>query len=169
MGYNTVLKKAILILFSSCFVFYYGCNSKAKIKEANTYYIELVNCTFDSLNKAVSNGIYGKVSFYKNNQLQVLSLNYVTDNLPEMHYFNNVSMLNNNIEEGTKKIQITFIDPFTYDSVKYKMQKYVYSNRQWIKNSDIGIVKSISNLVRPKNKLTELTEGIVMNIVHYSY
>ncbi|HQW83347.1 MAG TPA: hypothetical protein PK987_02745 [Ferruginibacter sp.] len=150
-------------------ILYYGCDNKEKEKIKNTYYIELVNCNFDSLKNSLSNGIYGKVSFYKNNQLQVLSMNYITNNLPEMHYFNNLNLLNKNIEEGTKKIQIEFINPISYDSVKYSMQKYIYRNKQWKKISDMGIVKTVSNLVQPNNKLTELTEGIVTNIVQYSY
>lgn len=169
MDYKKKLNKLLLILIVGSFVFYCSCDSKAKNKKANTYYVELVNGKFDSLQQAVSNGVFGKVSFYKNKQLQILSLNYVTDDLPEMHYFNNINLLKNKIEEGTKKIQVTFIGSFTYDSVKYNLQKFIYTNRQWKKTSDMGIVKTVSNLVQPVNKLTEIAEGIVTNIVQYSY
>lgn len=91
MVYKKIHKWVIIPAFIFCFVFYYGCNSKTKSNLQNTYYVELANCNSDSLKQSVSNGIFGKVSFYKDKQLQVLSINYVTDNLPEMHYFNNMS------------------------------------------------------------------------------
>lgn len=170
MGYKHNFKSLIIPIVFCCFFMNYGCNNKVKNNLQNTYYVELVNCNFDSLRQSVSNNIFGKVSYYKNKKLQILSINYVTDNLPdEMHYFNNVDQLNKNIEEGTKKIQIGFTGPFSYDSVEYSLQKYVYTNRQWKKISDMGIVKTVSLFVQPVNKLNELTEGIVSNIVQYSY
>lgn len=169
MVYNKIYKWVVILLFFCCFAFNYGCTVKSKNNPVNTFYVELLNFHLDSLKQSVNNGITGKVSFYKNKQLQILSINYVTDNLSEMHYFNNTDLLKNNIEEGTKKIQIGLTGPFSYDSVKYTMQKYIYASGQWKKTSDMGIIKTVSLLVQPVNKLTELSEEIVKNIVKYSY
>ena len=76
------------VLFCLTFI-YIGCSEKNKSNTSNTYYIEIVNFN-DSLKQYVSDNIFGKVSFFKKDKLEILSVNYITDDFPEMHYFKNI-------------------------------------------------------------------------------
>jgi hypothetical protein len=84
-------KKLITGFISICFIilFFGGCSEKDKSNTDNTFYVELINFNNDTLKQALADNIFGKVSYYKDNQLEILSVNFVTDNLPEMHYFKN--------------------------------------------------------------------------------
>jgi len=93
----------VLIIF-----FFISCSEKKDEKEVNTFYIDLENFTSDSLRMTIENGFFGKVSFYKDGRLNIISENYITENLPEMHYFYNAEGLKDDIKEGTKKIKIGF-------------------------------------------------------------
>ena len=154
MDYKKTL--IIYILLSGIFIFF-GCTEKQKSNKENTYYIELTNFKADSLQQSIQNSLFGKVSFRKANKIEILSINYLTDNMvEEMHYFNNLEILKGNTKEGSRKIKIELAAPFTYDSVKYSLQKYIYRNKQWVKTSDMGVLKIIYQLVQPKNKIAEL-------------
>ena len=68
-------------LFAICLfsvLFFVSCTEQEKSNIDNTYYIDLVNFNHDSLRQNVSEKIFGKVSFYKNDKLEILSVNYLT-------------------------------------------------------------------------------------------
>ncbi|MBK7434238.1 MAG: hypothetical protein IPI66_10270 [Chitinophagaceae bacterium] len=112
MDYKIFWKTLILILGFS--FFQTGCSEKDDQKEQVTYYVEIGNC-MDSLKNKLDAGINGKVSYYQNNQLNVLSLNYVTGQFPDMHYFKSIQELRSPIPEGTKKIRVEFAGNLTND------------------------------------------------------
>ncbi len=161
------LKTISVISFT--LLFFTGCINKDKSNTDNTFYIELINFSNDSLKQHVSENIFGKVSFYKNNNLEILSLNYATDNLPDMHYFKNAATLKKDIKADTKKIRIEFKGNFSLDSIKYSLEKYKYKNNQWIKTSNMGEIRNMKSFVQPKNIIDEFVRLIVLNTVQYSY
>ena len=86
-----------------------------------------------------------------------------------MHYFNNAGILQKKISEGTKKIRVEFAENFSYDSIRYSLQKFIYSNNKWIKISDMGFLKGETDLNQQKNIITEFGRQIIVNTIEYSY
>jgi len=155
---------AVLIAVS-----FFGCAEKEKSNTENTYYVELVNFKFDSLRKSIGEQIFGKATFYKGNDLNILSGNYITDDLPDLLYFNNVEILKEKISEGSKKIRIEMLGEFSYDSVSYTLQKFTYLNNSWKKISDIGVLKESTAFKTPFYKLEDLVKKITRIIIEYAY
>ncbi len=158
----------VLIFFFTVIISTKCSNSKkAKI---DIFYIELVNFNNDSLKKQVSENIFDKVSFYQNSKLVILSSNYVTENFPDIHSFKNAETLDKNIEPGTKKIKVEFGGNYTVDSIRYSLQKYIYSENKWIKKSDMGFIKGTTTYKKAKEyAIMEFGKQIVNNIVAYTY
>ena len=147
-----------------------GCSDTEKSNADNTFYIELVNFTNDSLKKKVSEDIFGKVSYYKNKKIEILSLNYVTEDYPDMHYFKNTEGLGQDIKTNTKKIRIECRGGYTVDSISYSLQKFIYSNKQWVKISDMGFIKGTTTYKKAKEyAINEFAKQIVNNTVVYTY
>lgn len=159
------------VVMICCAVFFFtACSGNEKSNIENTYYIELDNFTNDSLKMQVSENIFGKVSYYKNKELQILSLNYVTEEYPGMHYFQNAEALTKEIKPGTRKVKITFGGEFSVDSISYSLQKFIYRNNTWNKVSDMGLIKE-RNSFKKSNRLALIEFGmhIVNNTVVYTY
>ncbi len=158
------------LIITCTLLFFAGCSGKEKSNIENTYYIELDNFTNDSLKQSVAENIFGKVSYYKNKELKILSLNYVTEDYPDMHYFQNAEVLKEDIKPGTKKVKITFGGEFTVDSISYSLQKFRYSNNAWNKVSDMGFIKE-RNSYKKSSRFAILDFGvqIVNNTVVYTY
>lgn len=158
-----------VLIFFLTIVIIVSC-SNSKKNTTDTFYIELVNFKNDSLKKEVAEHIFGKVSFYKNNKLEILSSNYVTDNFPDMHSFKNVEALDKGIEPGTKKIKVEFSGNYTVDSIRYSLQKYIYADNKWVKKSDMGFIKGTTTYKKAKEyAIREFGKQIVNNIVVYTY
>ncbi|MEO6255042.1 MAG: hypothetical protein ABIO79_17160 [Ferruginibacter sp.] len=144
-----------------------GCSEVDKKNIDNTYYVELVNFSKDSLKQVVSDKLFGKVAFYKNNKLEIMSLNYVTEDYPDMHYFNNSQGLGKEIKPETKKIKIEFLGEYAVDSISYSLQKFRYRNNQWVKTSDMGFLQARNEY---KNFIIEeFARQIMYNTVLYTY
>lgn len=165
-------KKFYLFFTSIIFtvIFFTSCSETDKSKTDNTYYIELINFNNDSLKQDVSEKLFGKASYYKNNELQIISVNYLTDDYPDIHYYKNAAELKNEIKPETKKIHIEFGGVFTMDSIKYSLQKFVYRDKQWKKISDMGYIKSINNYFKTmKYTIDQFGKEILNNTVTYTY
>lgn len=171
MDYKKILKLfTVLVLTGFLSVIITGCSDKEKSNTDNTFYIELVNFTNDSLKKKVSEDIFGKVAYYKNKKLEILSLNYVTEDYPDMHYFQNAEGLGQDIKPETKKIRIEYRGEYTVDSISYSLQKFTYSNKQWVKISDMGFIKATTTYKKAKEyAINEFGKQIVNNAVVYTY
>ena len=164
--------KKFFFLFSlvAVFLFFIGCLEQQKNNTENTYYVDLVNFNNDSLKQNLSEKIFGKVSFYRNDKLEILSVNYVTENFTKMHFFKNVAELEKKINPETKKIRIEFGGTFTRDSITYSLQKFTYRNNQWIKTSDMGFIKAINTHMRAKQfAVDQFAKQILNEVVVYSY
>ena len=167
--------KKLYIFFSSlmftCFtvLFFIGCSETEKSNTDNTFYIELVNFSTDSLKQNISNNIFGKAAFYKKDKLEILSINYLTEDYKKIHYYKNAEELKENIKPNTKKIRIESKGEFLYDSIKYSLQKFIYTDKHWIKISDMGVLKETKKFVQPQNILDEFVRVIVLNTVEYSF
>jgi len=158
-----------LVIF--CIVlFFAGCSGKENGNIENTFYIELDNFTNDSLRQSVSDNILGKVSYYKNEKLQVISLNFVTEDYPDMHYFESAELLGKDIKPGTKKIKITFSGEYTVDSISYSLQKFIYNNDTWNKISDMGFMNATNTYKKAKQfAIKEFGKQIMNSVVLYTY
>jgi hypothetical protein len=165
-------KKSFLffIFFITFFIFITGCSEQEKSNVNNTYYIELVNFNHDSLKQSVAEKLFGKVAFYKNNTLEVLSVNYLMEDYPDMHFFKNAAELTNDIKPETRKIRIEFGGTYTPDSISYSLQKYSYRDKKWIKTSDMGFIKATNTYYRAKQfSVDQYGKQISKNTVEYSY
>ncbi len=170
MDFNFFNKKRIWLGLIGGLIFSFSsCSGNEKKNTSNTFYVEIVNFN-DSLDQYISEHIFGKVSYYKKNKLEVISVNYLTDDFPDMHYFQSTKELDNTIQEDTRKIKIEFQGNYSVDSIRYSLQKYKYSNKQWVKISDMGFLKGTTTYRKAKEyAITEFGKQIVNNIVTYSY
>lgn len=161
---NCSLKFAILLCI---IIFVAGCSGREN--KIDTFYVELVNFNNDTLKKDVSEKIFGKASFYKNDKLEIISLNYVTDNLKDPHYFLNIESLNKNIEAGTRKIRVELNGDYSFDSIKYSLQKYIYKNEAWQKTSDMGLINAYRSAMNEQYVIIDFGDHIQKNVVLYTY
>ena len=165
MDYNLRLRKYLFFYFT-VILFLTGCTNKNNTSNENIYYIEVVNCS-DSLKNNLLSNITGKVSFIKNKQLQIFSVNYLTDDQPGMHFYKEIREIKKDLKEGTQKIKIEFLGNFTNDSTYYSLQKFTYNDHQWKKISDIGFIRAITQNRRSQKTdwfdYNELSQQIVNN------
>jgi len=147
-----------------------ACNDKEKANADNTFYVELVNFNNDSLLKKTQESLFGKVAYYDNSELKIISLNYITEDHPDMHFFKNAAELNNEITENTKKIRMEFKGNYTPDSISYSLQKFTYSNKSWRKTSDMGTLKATNSYQKAKEfAIVEYGKQLMNSLVLYSY
>jgi len=166
MAFKRIFTYTILLVSITTFC---ACSNDKESTIDNTFYVELVNFKYDSLKQALNGGFNGKVSFYKNDKLEILSENYVTDDLPEFHYFKNTDLLDKKVKEGTKKIRVEFKNDFVLDSIKYSLQKYIFKADKWVKTSDMGDIRDFRKYEQPRYIIEEYVRVMVINIVEYSY
>ena len=165
-------KKSYLFItaFTATILFFTSCLDKEKSNTDNTFYIELVNFNNDSLKQKVSEKIFGKVSYYKNKELQIISVNYLTEDYPDLHFYKNAAELEKEIKPETKKIRIEFGGIYTPDSIKYSLQKFIYRDKQWKKTSDMGFITGTNTHYRTKQfAIDQYGKQILNNIVTYTY
>lgn len=159
-----------IVIISFSVLFFIGCTDKEKNNGDNTFYVEFVNFTKDSLKQNISENIFGKAAYYQKDELKILSLNYVTEDFPNMHYFKQVEELGKDIKENTKKIRLEFKGDYTVDSISYSLQKFTYSNKQWVKISDMGFLKATNTYLRAKQfAIMEYGKQVVNSVVAYSF
>jgi len=159
--YNISLGILLLCFLTGCG----GSNETAK----STFYIEFVNFD-DSLGTYVTMHSTGKVAYYKDNKLQVLSQNYVTEKEPGMNLLEKFTGAETGLPDGSKKIRVEKIGLYPPDSVRYSLQKFVYQDGKWTKISDMGSLKAVTTFNRAKQfYVTELGKQLVTTIAEYSF
>ena len=62
MDYKKIVNFYLLMISFFCLICFIGCSEKEKKKLENTFYVELINFTKDSLKQSTSENIFGKVS-----------------------------------------------------------------------------------------------------------
>ncbi len=168
MDYKFLYSRVISIIVFSLVIFqFYGCSEKDDT--ANTYYIEMINFK-DTLKKYVSNNIIGKVSFIKNDRRMIVSVNYIEDDYPDMHYYKSVDEITKTIKPDSKKIRIELVGNYTTDSTMYSIQRFKYNKNEWVKISDMGFIKpTATNSVSKELAIDGLGNQIITNLVASTY
>lgn len=162
--------KSLSVYITVVLLFMTGCDQKEKTNTNNTFYIELVNFNNDSLKQSISEKLFGKVSFYKNNKLEILSENYLTEDYPDMHFIKNAEELTKDIKPETKKIKVTFTGNYSPDSIKYSMKKYIYRDKQWKQTYDLGIVTANNTHFRTRQfAIDQYGKQLSSSIIAYTY
>ncbi len=166
MDYKKVKK---IIITIAGIILFNGCTDTTSSDKPTSYYIEFVNFN-DSLERYISSNIFGKVAFYKDNKLEVISINYISDVSSDMHYFKNIKEAGEEVTFESKKIRVEFFGNYNVDSIRYSLQKYNYKNSEWNKISDIGILKGFTTYKKAKEfAIKEFGTQIINNIAAYSY
>lgn len=168
MDYKRVLKKGVtgLIIIIALFC---GCSDERREDINNSYYIELVNFN-DSLKLYVSKNLFGKVTYFRNNKLEIVSKNYIDEVYPDMHYLKSFQEIGKKIQQKTIKIKVGFIGNYNIDSISYSLQKYQFRNNQWDKISDLGVLKEFTTYKGAKNfSVKDFGNKIIKNIAYYTY
>lgn len=112
-----------------------------KMNVSNTCYVEIVN-TIDTVKKILEKNINYKATFYKDNQLDIRSFNYLDDeNHPGILFYKPLSELGKDTPANTRKLQIEMSGNYTIDSTYYRITQYRYKNKKWDKFSDQGWMK----------------------------
>lgn len=164
------MKTVSLLLFGFVLAFFAGCSDKEKATVDNTYYIELLNFKKDSLQQHISNALFGKVAYKKDNKLEIISINYLVDDIKDMHFLRNAAELGKEIETGTQKLSIEFIGDYTVDSITYSIRKYVYDSKTWVNTARLDSVKAVTTYQKAKEfAVKEFGKQIVTNAVAYTY
>jgi len=170
MAFNFFSKRirgsTFLIILS---VIFFACSENKKSNTSNTYYVEIINFN-DSLKRYIEENLFGKVSYFKKNKLEIISVNYVTDDFPDMHYFKSIKGIEKKINQNTQKIRIEFNGNYSIDSIRYSLKKYNYRNKQWIKTSDMSFINATITYSKAKEfAIMEFGKQIINNTVLYSY
>ena len=174
MGFDRLIKRifTLFLCLIGGIVLLTGCRGEKKVDPGNIYHIELKNSS-DSFKHAFESRIVGKASFHKNNKLEVLSTNYITEEYPDIHYFKSMAEIGKEPMEGTKKIQVELAGNLTIDSTFYYMVHFQYRDKQWIKTSDVGFIHAFSTnrMALPTDPFgySELMPIIVKNVVESTY
>lgn len=170
MDYKSKIQQVLFVALL-CFHFL-SCTNKEKSNIENTFYVEILNSP-DSLKTKLTNAFSGKTSYYKNNKIVIVSLNYLTEDHPDMHYFKNIAELKEPIKDGVNKIQIEFSGNFTEDSTFYGLKEFRYKDKKWVGTSNIGIIKAMNtDISAPKTRpirYHDLTKQVLKNAVEGTY
>ena len=168
MGYRKIIKSMYRLFFLLLICFLLNRCSDNK-KEENTFYVEFIGFN-DSLGNYLSSNSFGKAVFYKNNQLQILSQNFITEETGDMHYLRGIDKSDANINPGDKKIRIEFIGNYSVDSIQYSLQKYSYENSRWNKISDLGVLKAVTTYKKAKEfSVREFGNQIINTVAAYTF
>lgn len=169
MDYKRIIKTVSRLLVIILIIFSVSrCSDNNNIK-FNVFYIEFINFN-DSLGNYLSSNSFGKVAFYKNNQLKILSQNFITEQTGEMHSLMSFTESDKNLKPGDKKIRVEFIGNYSVDSIQYSLQKYSYRNGQWNKISDLGVLKAVTTYKRAKEfSVREFGKQIINTVAAYTF
>lgn len=165
--------KQVVMIFAITAIILSGCSDKERKKAENTYFIEITNCP-DSIKLSLAANFKGKTCYHdKNGKLQVMSLNYVTDEYDDMHYYKPIEEVGTGIKDNSKKIRITFSGNYRIDSTYYSIERFKYSGQEWKKVSDLGSIRAISSDRKAKKEdlftLKELISIITENVSASTY
>lgn len=127
---------AFVVMVSSC-----GNNDKSAMNPGNTCYVEIIN-TIDTIKTILGNNIYGKATFFKNNELNIRSLNYLTEPEEGINYYRAITDLGKDTPANTRKLVIELAGNYTIDSTFYSVREFKYSSKKWNKVSDQGFIKA---------------------------
>jgi len=145
------------IVFSAC--------KESKQNKQNTYYVDYV-CKNDTMLDLLKKGTSGKVSYYdKENKLQIIPINYMTEDHPDTHYFQVADELPAKPELNTMKYEIIFNESMINDSMAYSFKKYIYTEKGWEARSNMGILKVFNYPSHRDKVLKVVKKRVVANVL----
>ena len=173
MGYKIISNYTSIITFSLLIlIFFNKCSDAGKEQNGTTYYIEIKNGN-DSIKERFMGNITRYVSYFENNQLKIMAVDYVTGEHPDIHYYKPIDELNKTVDNGTLKIEVTFKGNFTVDSTYYSIERFKYTKEQWTKVSDLGFIKAFSrNQGNLRSNLAwdvEMVKQVTSSIISSTY
>ena len=131
----------LFILFVISFIFITSCSDQQKENNDNTFYIKYI-CTNDTLLDLLKKATSGKAVYFDNEKnLQIVPLNYITEDHPNTHYLKVNEELPAKPVFNSIKYEIIFNESMINDSIAYSLKKYIYSEKGWQNKSDMGIIK----------------------------
>jgi hypothetical protein len=146
------------------FLIFFGCNNE-KNDSSNTFYVDYT-CKNDTLLKVLNNATTGKASYFDNEkELQIVSLNYVTEDHPNTHYFKISDELPVKPELNTIKYEIIFNDSMINDSIAYSLKKYVYLNNGWQTKSLMGTFKVFNYTTDLDKRLKVINKNVASSVL----
>jgi hypothetical protein len=102
-----------------------------------------------------------------------MSVNYVTEDYPDMHYFDDIAAIPKPVKNDTRKILIQFEGNYTVDSTSYSLRRYKYKNGEWVMFSNMGSFRVYPEDMRRKGTdkflQQELNEKVIQNVVLNTY
>ena len=170
MDYKKMICRLYTVL--GVIIFSPGCNDAGKDKTKGVnYYVEIMNGP-DSVKNALSERIFGKVSYYDSSHLTLVSKNFLTDDFPAYHAYEPVSSLPKDMQRGMKKVTVEFAGNFLVDSTYYAVRMFSYSKDKWSKVSDIGFIKAEPRYNEPLKTtmpLKDLVNAVTLAIMETTY
>ena len=146
------------------FILITGCTDNQKEKNSNTFYINYI-CKNDTLLDLLKKATSGKVTYFDNEKkLQIVSLNYITEEHPNTHYLKINEELPVKPELNSIKYEIVFNESMINDSIAYSLKKYIYSEKGWQSKSDMGIIK-VFDYPSVKDKKLRVIKNNVVSVV----
>ena len=142
-----------------------SCTGTKKYNTTNTFYINYI-CKNDTLLTILKNSTSGKVAYFNNEgKLQIVSLNYITEDHPNTHYFKVNEELPVKPEINSIKYEIIFNDSMINDSIAYSLKKYIYSEKGWQNKADMGVIKVFNNPPARDKNLWVIKEKVATSVL----
>ncbi|MEP7163094.1 MAG: hypothetical protein ABI741_00290 [Ferruginibacter sp.] len=154
------MNNKIFLIFVLFFSIILSCTNTEKYNITNTFYINYI-CKNDSLLNILKSATSGKAAYFDNEKkLQVVSLNYVTEEHPKTHYLKVSEELPVKPELNTIKYEISFNESMLNDSIAYSLKKFIYSKEGWQNKSEMGIIKVFDNLSERDRNLPVIKNNV---------
>lgn len=147
-----------------------GCSDKEKMNTENSYYIDLVNFTKDSLKQQVAEALIGKVSFSQKRKTRNFIFELCGERLSGYALFYCSNWSQRRDKAGNKKIEIKFEGEYSIDSITYSLSKFIYNDKKWVVTSSMKLIKATTTYKKAKEfSVKEYGKQIVNNTVLYTY
>ena len=155
----------IFLIFGIPFFLITGCKDTKKENNTNTFYINYIGKN-DTLLNLLKNATSGKVTYFDNEKkLQIVSLNYITEDHPNTHYLKVNEELPAKPEPNSIKYEIIFNESMINDSIAYSLKKYIYSEKGWQSKSDMGIIKVFDYPSIKDKNLRVIKKNVVSSVL----
>lgn len=153
------------LIFIFLFVVAISCTDSRKNNSANTFYVNYI-CSNDTLLNKLKAATSGKASYYDNDKkLQIVSLNYMTEDHPNTHYFKITDELPVKPDPKTIKYEIIFNESMINDSIAYSLKKYIYSSDGWQSKSEMGTIRVFNYSSERDRKLRVIKDKVCSLVI----
>ena len=155
----------VFLIFVVYFILITSCTDSKNGNNSNTFYINYI-CKNDTLSDLLKQATSGKAVYFDNEKkLQIVSLNYITEDHPNTHYLKTGEELPEKPEFNSIKYEIIFNESMINDSIAYSLKKYLYSKNGWQKKSDMGTIKIFDYPSVRDKKLRVFKKNVVSSVL----